>query len=132
MAAISQRRVEEGWVGGHRSEAAFDALRPGQDHIVGASGIVAVLGEHRDAGVRIDRHRAGRVEPVALARRIDFDLIDRAGREIQVARDGQTTDRIARRDRSEEHTSELQSPMRTSYAVFCLKKKKTTNSNHTT
>src|SRR3546814_2166324 len=28
-------------------------------------------------------------------------------------------------DRSEEHTSELQSLMRTSYAVFCLKKKKT-------
>src|SRR3546814_16323512 len=30
-----------------------------------------------------------------------------------------------RRARSEEHTSELQSLMRTSYAVFCLKKKKT-------
>src|SRR3546814_3623493 len=30
----------------------------------------------------------------------------------------------ARRDRSEEHTSELQSLMRISYAVFCLKKKK--------
>src|SRR3546814_4645686 len=29
-------------------------------------------------------------------------------------------------DRSEEHTSELQSLMRTSYAVFCLKKKKYT------
>src|SRR3546814_3937249 len=29
-------------------------------------------------------------------------------------------------DRSEEHTSELQSLMRTSYAVFCLKKKKST------
>src|SRR3546814_6762912 len=28
-----------------------------------------------------------------------------------------------RRDRSEEHTSELQSLMRISYAVFCLKKK---------
>src|SRR3546814_6257218 len=28
------------------------------------------------------------------------------------------------RERSEEHTSELQSLMRTSYAVFCLKKKK--------
>src|SRR3546814_6645148 len=28
--------------------------------------------------------------------------------------------------RSEEHTSELQSLMRTSYAVFCLKKKTTT------
>src|SRR3546814_3371621 len=32
--------------------------------------------------------------------------------------------------RSEEHTSELQSLMRISYAVFCLKKKKTTT-NHT-
>src|SRR3546814_1546301 len=34
-------------------------------------------------------------------------------------------DRIAaeRADRSEEHTSELQSLMRISYAVFCLKKK---------
>src|SRR3546814_9481756 len=34
--------------------------------------------------------------------------------------------------RSEEHTSELQSLMRISYAVFCLKKKKTTNRNTTT
>src|SRR3546814_3062345 len=33
------------------------------------------------------------------------------------------------RFRSEEHTSELQSLMRISYAVFCLKKKKT-NDNH--
>src|SRR3546814_1726416 len=32
--------------------------------------------------------------------------------------------------RSEEHTSELQSLMRISYAVFCLKKKNTTNLNH--
>src|SRR3546814_2491455 len=32
------------------------------------------------------------------------------------------------RTRSEEHTSELQSLMRISYAVFCLKKKKKTNS----
>src|SRR3546814_3274834 len=31
--------------------------------------------------------------------------------------------------RSEEHTSELQSLMRISYAVFCLKKKKTNNHN---
>src|SRR3546814_5334420 len=37
----------------------------------------------------------------------------------------------ARRGRSEEHTSELQSLMRISYAVFCLKKKKNiTNSKH--
>src|SRR3546814_2035738 len=32
-----------------------------------------------------------------------------------------------KRSRSEEHTSELQSLMRISYAVFCLKKKKQTN-----
>src|SRR3546814_8155919 len=33
-------------------------------------------------------------------------------------------------DRSEEHTSELQSLMRISYAVFCLKKKKNKNTRH--
>src|SRR3546814_8320312 len=32
---------------------------------------------------------------------------------------------LVQRPRSEEHTSELQSLMRTSYAVFCLKKKNT-------
>src|SRR3546814_6087896 len=31
--------------------------------------------------------------------------------------------------RSEEHTSELQSLMRNSYSVFCLKKKNTNNTN---
>src|SRR3546814_1732505 len=37
----------------------------------------------------------------------------------------------ANRDRrSEEHTSELQSLMRISYAVFCLKKKTTPNKTH--
>src|SRR3546814_3068090 len=34
--------------------------------------------------------------------------------------------------RSEEHTSELQSLMRISYAVFCLKKKKTKHNKNTT
>src|SRR3546814_8062442 len=33
-------------------------------------------------------------------------------------------------DRSEEHTSELQSLMRISYAVFCLQKKNNHNRNH--
>src|SRR3546814_3781253 len=41
--------------------------------------------------------------------------------------------RIARSWRSEEHTSELQSLMRISYAVFCLKKKTLiTNTSHNT
>src|SRR3546814_2250466 len=35
-------------------------------------------------------------------------------------------------DRSEEHTSELQSLMRISYAVFCLKKKKDKTNNKAT
>src|SRR3546814_4890024 len=35
---------------------------------------------------------------------------------------------VAAAGRSEEHTSELQSLMRISYAVFCLKKKKNLNS----
>src|SRR3546814_5536876 len=38
----------------------------------------------------------------------------------------------ARQHRSEEHTSELQSLMRISYAVFCLKKKKTPKHKRTT
>src|SRR3546814_1183715 len=37
--------------------------------------------------------------------------------------------RLVMSNRSEEHTSELQSLMRISYAVFCLKKKKTDNMN---
>src|SRR3546814_8979896 len=37
---------------------------------------------------------------------------------------------VRRCDRSEEHTSELQSLMRNSYAVFCLKKKTSKTSTH--
>src|SRR3546814_10048648 len=40
--------------------------------------------------------------------------------------------RVAHALRSEEHTSELQSLMRISYAVFCLKKKNTKNIHTTT
>src|SRR3546814_10810284 len=38
-------------------------------------------------------------------------------------------DALEKLTRSEEHTSELQSLMRISYAVFCLKKKKNTKNN---
>src|SRR3546814_1398804 len=38
--------------------------------------------------------------------------------------------RMLKRRRSEEHTSELQSLMRISYAVFCLKKKSTRTMMH--
>src|SRR3546814_9602010 len=72
----------------------------------------------------------GSVDDVSLA-----EARDSASRLRRIARLG--NDAIAERDRgkirvvtfqeaarSEEHTSELQSLMRISYAVFCLKKKK--------
>src|SRR3546814_9286644 len=59
---------------------------------------------------RPPRHRAPALHAGTDARRSDDAQPDRgAGRDL----------------RSEEHTSELQSLMRISYAVFCLKKKKT-------
>src|SRR3546814_6980593 len=54
-----------------------------------------------------------------------------AGRDQVLRQRPRAAGRAGHRDRSEEHTSELQSLMRISYAVFCLKKKKThiTSSN---
>src|SRR3546814_5488336 len=59
--------------------------------------------------------------PRAVPRR----LHDRPGARLARAEDVQVEGQLARpaRHRSEEHTSELQSLMRISYAVFCLKKK---------
>src|SRR3546814_9320785 len=77
----------------------------------------SLLARGRDAGMRYRKgHRPGDVQAVrqpAPARR---------HADPQVAR--QCLVGVAAR--SEEHTSELQSLMRISYAVFCLKKKKTT------
>src|SRR3546814_5388597 len=59
--------------------------------------------------------------------RMDFDEADRFGGRYGnqfIAELGPHFPLYA--DRSEEHTSELQSLMRISYAVFCLKKKKHT------
>src|SRR3546814_5237344 len=95
-------------------------------------GIGVFAGEHcRDGG--------GQVGPVALAARGDelhpaIGVVAGASELFDDMRDAR---RLRRRDRgpasggarrerpcrSEEHTSELQSLMRISYAVFCLKKK---------
>src|SRR3546814_2328701 len=48
------------------------------------------------------------------------------GRRPRIVRMGLVDHRRPHGIRSEEHTSELQSLMRISYAVFCLKKKNTT------
>src|SRR3546814_833601 len=77
------------------------ALGPGRAHVVGSHHL-----EHRSTG---HAGRQGR-----------GDAGQRERREYQVA---ELLD-AARYERSEEHTSELQSLMRISYAVFCLKKKK--------
>src|SRR3546814_5625165 len=50
--------------------------------------------------------------------------VEEARRHVGIARIGEQFGR-----RSEEHTSELQSLMRISYAVFCLKKKKKKKNN---
>src|SRR3546814_6669896 len=55
------------------------------------------------------------------------DQGDHRGEGKLKARSGQALRRQQQDDRSEEHTSELPSLMRISYAVFCLTKKKTTS-----
>src|SRR3546814_3504659 len=70
--------------------------------------------------------RAGQIDGEPLSARV---LRDEAVRLIEL-RVGAAPDRYGRRvravERSEEQTSELQSLMRISYAVFCLKKKNRT------
>src|SRR3546814_10266411 len=61
-----------------------------------------VLGQHRQRRETADDHRQHRQRDVP-------EIVD---------------DPLGPGERSEEHTSELQSLMRISYAVFCLKKKK--------
>src|SRR3546814_8495888 len=88
-------------------------------------------GQRRRPQVEVEQAVAetGLVVVVALGLRggDDFDLPP-VEAEALVDRANLRLDRLRVRqedaDRSEEHTSELQSLMRISYAVFCLKKKK--------
>src|SRR3546814_7622843 len=72
----------------------------------------------------------------------DVDDLDTLGRQpakpaavedcdLRIARGRTIHHQTIRAGRSEEHTSELQSLMRISYAVFCLKKKKKDKKNKT-
>src|SRR3546814_5056320 len=79
--------------------------------------VVRHVGGEGDLGDRLLLVGAGDAE-LAL---VELDVLDRGLHEVRC-------DLAALR--SEEHTSELQSLMRISYAVFCLKKKKTTLANH--
>src|SRR3546814_5717049 len=59
------------------------------------------------------------------AQREDMHPADAIAAYRAIIDSGKDVDDVAASFRSEEHTSELQSLMRISYAVFCLKKKKT-------
>src|SRR3546814_5075544 len=87
--------------------------------------LVAILGQARlrDAefrrGVLVDRPQ--QFETALGALRVAFLAIGAVALQTIGCVDDQ---RLASARRSEEHTSELQSLMRISYAVFCLKNKK--------
>src|SRR3546814_1567322 len=72
------------------------------------------------------RLRKGRVRREMIARIFRLAAFGAAAFEYQdvIGEQGQSIDFVPMIKRSEEHTSELQSLMRISYAVFCLKKKK--------
>src|SRR3546814_5916867 len=87
---------------------------------------ILVLGEQRGESGRVERiDRA----PVGLGHRGSFGRAGRS-RASSIPAVGalppETARLTPRRARSEEHTSELQSLIRISYAVFCLKKKNQT------
>src|SRR3546814_10465975 len=82
-------------------------FRSGPDHAAG----LAQLAQHAARG--IDRHCEADRLRVLRDQRVDADHLAAAIHEGAAGVAG----------RSEEHTSELQSLMRISYAVFCLKKK---------
>src|SRR3546814_6512102 len=74
------------------------------------------------------RHRFERLREshgALCRRRVDTRSASRLSRPV-----GRSADQRSQ-GRSEEHTSELQSLMRISYAVFCLKKKKKENNTTT-
>src|SRR3546814_5329982 len=79
----------------------------------------------------LNSFRAAGVAPPALQRMFRrsitaVDCTSRSVRDIHVRRRDPCRFRVpTARSRSEEHTSELQSLMRISYAVLCLKKKNT-------
>src|SRR3546814_10064465 len=96
-------------------------------------GLLSAVAEYR-TGRQVRHHRRLSRQLVRRLRRRsrDRDLgrarrqpLDRPVRFIRRIADLDARDEgPARAQRSEEHTSELQSLMRISYAVFCLKKKK--------
>src|SRR3546814_7042071 len=90
--------------------------------------LVADAGARGDRLEIVERLRSPFQKVIAFAVAIIFDLdilLERLGVAEFVDHDAVVDDEVDGDERSEEHTSELQSLMRISYAVFCLKKKNT-------
>src|SRR3546814_4471167 len=93
----------------------------------------AALEAHDDLDIQAQhperqrRHQVQRGGALAAeAQLLLLQLVEILGQVVHAVRGGNVDHAAGRRRRSEEHTSELQSLMRISYAVFCLKKKNTT------
>src|SRR3546814_6735757 len=92
--------------------------------------LVAGLYSRALAAIPVDfsADASGHVRSYALFGDVQFRLTERLMFTVGFRYDHETNSLgIDQTARSEEHTSELQSLMRISYAVFCLKKKKNTH-----
>src|SRR3546814_9271092 len=92
----------------------------------GPRGTYLDLRRHRRSQDRGGMGRRGRLYHQDAARRLSAAL-DRTLAALADPQRRRAVELLRERPRSEEHTSELQSLMRISYAVFRLKKKKTTH-----
>src|SRR3546814_6036685 len=89
------------------------------------------LAEPQRLPPRVELYRCRVASPACACLRVDSagTLACRAAATVSPLMYSGVTRGRPRSSRSEEHTSELQSLMRISYAVFCLKKKKLNNTN---
>src|SRR3546814_5746195 len=83
--------------------------------------------ERSELLVEASRRDADRARREAERLRIQAQIQAEEAARLREQADAATTAQAEAEGRSEEHTSELQSLMRISYAVFCLKKKKKHN-----
>src|SRR3546814_2054497 len=90
----------------------------GGSELIGGTGITSFRGTSSGDTTAMSRDE-NRSTSWAIAERSSY----RTGSHVRWRR---SVNAMGHHSRSEEHTSELQSLMRISYAVFCLKKKKTT------
>src|SRR3546814_4370604 len=110
---------------GVRVPSGFATTAAAYREFVSANGLAPDIRSHLEA------YRAGKTSLAEAGRAIRGRFLDSAFPSAIADRISAAYEELGERlrlpDRSEEHTSELQSLMRISYAVFCLKKKKHTN-----